>query len=127
MLQQTNFSWSEHQNFHLRLAGTHEPTLRCLLRAVLFETLNCAATSCRYTPTMRTSMISANLFNGKEAIRRKESFYGSNQNLIVTVTFDATGFPPCVAGAYSYCLSASIATCRNCFGPNRIFIAPMCP
>src|SRR5713226_1739871 len=36
--------------------------------------------------------------------------YGSNNNLVVTVTWAATGLSLCVPGSYLYCLRASMAT-----------------
>jgi hypothetical protein len=53
--------------------------------------------------------------------------YGSNKNLIVTVTRAATGLPLRVAGSYWYCLRAFMAASRKEGGPVSTFIVFTCP
>src|SRR6266403_1079235 len=51
-----------------------------------------------------------------------EKVYGSNRNLMVTVTWATMRSPFCLAGAYRYCLRASIAAWCTEAGPASTFI-----
>jgi hypothetical protein len=50
--------------------------------------------------------------------------HGLNQNFTVTITFDATAFPPRVAGVNSYCFNASTAAAFSWVGPDTTFTSP---